>query len=186
MMKIYTKTGDGGETGLYGGERVSKNSARVDAYGEVDELNSVIGCMRSELERHADSDVRKMAEQLELVQMELFSVGAELSNPKEKDLKIKLVTQTEIERFERDIDAWELELAPLKNFVLPGGTAAASWCHLSRTVCRRAERRVVGLYQEHGVRIEIIQYLNRLSDWCFVAARWVNKKSNKADTLWNS
>lgn len=179
-MKIYTKTGDLGETSLFGGARVPKCSARVDAYGEVDELNSVLGLVLSEPFDEAISAL------LTSVQSRLFDLGAELSSaPDNKvSLGIPLVGEREASVLEEAIDRAEAELTPLKTFVLPGGSRAAAYLHLARTVCRRAERRVVALAQVEPVRAEVVRYLNRLSDALFVFARLANHRAGIADVPW--
>jgi cob(I)alamin adenosyltransferase len=179
-MKIYTKTGDRGDTGLFGGGRVSKACARVDAYGEVDELNSVIGLARSEpFDREVDA-------LLEQVQSRLFDLGAELAtSPDSKvELGIALVSEDEVVRLEQAIDRAETELAPLKTFILPGGSRAAAALHLARTVCRRAERKLVALSESETIRAECLRYLNRLSDTLFVLARLANHRAGVADQPW--
>ncbi|HEX6242564.1 MAG TPA: cob(I)yrinic acid a,c-diamide adenosyltransferase, partial [Polyangiales bacterium] len=160
-MKIYTKTGDQGDTGLFGGARVSKASLRVEAYGEVDELNSVLGMVRAEA--GFDSAVSEL---LEAVQSQLFNLGAELATAPDSKaaLGIPLVSEQEIGALEQGIDRAEAELSPLKTFVLPGGSRAAAALHLARTVCRRAERTLVELAASENVRPECLRYLNRLSD----------------------
>lgn len=176
-MKIYTKTGDTGETGLFGGARVSKAADRVETYGEVDELNAVLGRVRL----HAfgdENDVRLAA-----IQSQLFDLGAELASPG-KSSGIELVGPAEIEAMERAIDQAETELAPLRTFVLPGGCALAADLHVARTVCRRAERRLVALMASEPVRVELVQYLNRLSDLLFVLARLANSRAGVADVPW--
>lgn len=181
-MKIYTKTGDGGETGLFGGERVSKASSRVDAYGEIDELNSVLGVVRlSTLGRGAPDDFDAL---LGAIQSRLFDLGAELANAKGKDLGIPLVDDADIVAMERAIDRAEEEVAPLQTFVLPGGSRMAADLHVARTVCRRAERRLVGLAQETEIRPELIRYLNRLSDLLFTLARLANHRAGTPDVPW--
>ena len=181
-MKIYTKTGDGGETGLFGGDRVSKASSRVDAYGEVDELNSVLGLARlSQLGKEAPDAFDAL---LATIQSRLFDVGAELANAKGKDLGIPLVDDSDVEQMEQAIDRAEEEVPPLKTFVLPGGSRLAADLHVARTVCRRAERRVVALAQEAEVRPEVIRYLNRLSDLLFTLARLANARAGLSDVPW--
>ncbi len=179
-MKIYTKTGDRGDTGLFGGARVSKASTRVDAYGDVDELNSVLGVSRLAL---AGSELDAL---LASIQTELFTVGAELATVpgKEASLKISLIADTDVERLERAIDDAEKDLAPLKTFVLPGGSVASAYLHLARTVCRRAERRVVALAAAEPVRGELVRYLNRLADLLFVLARRANHLAGVPDVPW--
>ena len=181
-MKIYTKTGDGGETGLFGGDRVSKASSRVDAYGEVDELNSVLGVVRTaQLGKDAPDAFDAL---LATIQSRLFDVGAELANAKGKDLGIPLVDDSDITQMEQAIDKAEEEVPPLKTFVLPGGSRLAADLHVARTVCRRAERRVVALGQEAEVRPEVIRYLNRLSDLLFTLARLANVRAGLNDVPW--
>lgn len=178
-MKIYTKTGDDGTTGLFGGARVPKSSARVDAYGTVDELNATLGVARA-------AKVGAVADGvLAAVQVDLFTLGAELATVpgKEDKLKMKLLGADDAERLEHAIDAAEVGLPPLTNFVLPGGTPGAAALHHSRTVCRRAERLVLAL-PDAPARGELIIYLNRLSDLLFVLARKVNKDANVPDVLW--
>lgn len=179
-MKIYTKTGDKGETGLFGGARVSKASDRVDAYGEVDELNSVLGLARAQ---KLDPDTDTLLAQ---VQSTLFNLGAELAtDPESKvDVGVPAVQDADIEPLEKAIDRCEAELAPLKAFVLPGGSEGAATLHLARTVCRRAERRLVALAADTALRPECIRYLNRLSDLLFVLARYQNHVSGVQDVPW--
>jgi cob(I)alamin adenosyltransferase len=179
-MKIYTKTGDRGDTGLFGGARVSKASLRVEVYGELDELNSVVGLVRSE---PFDADVDAL---LAVVQSRLFDLGAELATAPDSKvaLGIPLVNEAEVERLEQAIDRAETELAPLKTFVLPGGSRAASYLHLARTVCRRAERKLVLLAQGEPVREQCIHYVNRWSDTFFVLARLANHRAGIADVPW--
>lgn len=178
-MKIYTKTGDRGTTGLFGGARVSKAAMRVEAYGCVDELNSVLGLARAE-SPPADLDAL-----LSIIQSELFDLGAELASVPGKDSAlIPRLGEEAIGELERAIDAFENELAPLKTFILPGGARAAAALHFARTVCRRAERRVVALHDQEPIRDEVIRYLNRLSDFLFVAARLVNHRMSVADVPW--
>lgn len=182
-MKIYTKTGDAGDTGLFGGARVSKGSARVDAYGDVDELNSALGVALADAGADASSH-----EILTRVQSELFSLGAELAcvPGKEDKLGIAVLSETEVEWLEQCIDRFEQDLQPLKNFVLPGGCAQASFLHMARTICRRAERKVVSLQQSQPVRGELVRFLNRLSDLLFVMARHANFRANVPDVEWHA
>jgi cob(I)alamin adenosyltransferase len=178
-MKIYTKTGDDGTTGLFGGARVAKASGRVEAYGTVDETNAVIGIARAtKLDAMTDGV-------LERVQVDLFTLGAELAcvPGKEEKLGMKLLEAADAERLERAIDDAEKELPPLKSFVLPGGSAQAASLHLARTVCRRAERAVLAL-DDAKPRNEIVIYLNRLSDLLFVLARRANAEAGVADVPW--
>jgi cob(I)alamin adenosyltransferase len=180
-VKIYTKTGDAGETGLFGGPRVRKSDHRVDAYGEVDELNAALGVVRAqvedpELERH-----------LARIQDELFCVGAELATPHGAKARsaIPPVEARWVERLEAAIDAWEAELPALHQFVLPGGTRTAAALHLARCVCRRAERRVVVLAAEAELAPVTLAYLNRLSDFLFVAARLANHRAGRSEAGWD-
>ncbi|PAY18737.1 MULTISPECIES: cob(I)yrinic acid a,c-diamide adenosyltransferase [Pirellulaceae] len=182
-MKIYTRTGDAGSTGLFGGPRVSKDDARIEAYGTVDELNAALGCVRSLGEGGVSEGVD---EQLELIQRELFSIGAELATPNPDEHDLRVIGTTHVARIEAWIDEHESGLSPLKQFILPGGTQAASMLHLARAVCRRAERRVVTLGDQQGVKISdaVIVYLNRLSDYLFVLSREVNSQAGIADVPW--
>ncbi len=178
-MRIYTKTGDDGTTGLFGGARVKKASSRVDAYGTVDELNSVIGVARAlGLGTHAETILSQ-------VQVDLFTLGAELAcvPGKEDKLGMKLLVNADAEQLERAIDSAEEGLPALKNFVLPAGTGQAAALHHARTVCRRAERCVLAV-DDATPRTEVVVYLNRLSDLLFVLARRENHDRNTADMPW--
>jgi cob(I)alamin adenosyltransferase len=179
-MKIYTKTGDRGQTALFGGARVSKASMRVSAYGDVDELNSHLGVVC------AHTSDTALGARLREIQAELFSLGAELAkNPgKDVDLGVPGVSDRDIERLERDIDTFETELTPLKTFILPGGSPGAAFLHVARTACRRAERAVVTLLDTEPVRPELLRYLNRLSDLLFVMARVANHRAQVVDVPW--
>jgi cob(I)alamin adenosyltransferase len=182
-MKVYTRGGDRGETSLLGGHRVSKHAPRVEAYGDVDELNAVIGLARAEL---ADAD---LAAQLERTQSKLFDLGSELATPdveaRERRGKVApRVSDADAGELERWIDALDAELEPLASFVLPGGTRAAALLHLARTVCRRAERRVIALAEIEPVAAAPIKYLNRLSDYLFTAARAANRRAGVAEPKW--
>jgi len=179
-MKIYTKKGDRGETFLFGGGPYPKNSVRIEAYGTVDELNSVVGCALAEL-----PPTSELASPLHEVQRQLFVVGAELAtvNPS-AEMAAGFIQKSHIESLEVQIDAWEQELQALKKFILPGGSRAAAALHLARTVCRRAERRTVALSHDQVLRSDLLIYLNRLSDWFFVLARLVNHREGVPDSLW--
>lgn len=172
-MKIYTKTGDKGETALFTGRRVPKDNLRVEAYGTVDELNAVLGMAVTALP--AASPVR---EPLLRIQRDLFDLGGDLATPPDKAGRGATVVEAQVAFLEATIDGWERELPPLKRFILPGGTAAAATLQLARAVCRRAERRVITLARAEEVSPVAIQYLNRLSDLLFVAARYVNHLAN--------
>ena len=179
-MKIYTKTGDSGQTGLFRGPRVFKDDPRIEAYGTVDELNSVLGLARAAT---LPGDIDLL---IARIQNELFSVGAELATPKPDATGMRIIQSAHIEALERAIDHYESSLEPLQQFILPGGTPAAAALHLARTVCRRAERRVITLVKHPGesVSAEIVIYLNRISDLLFVLARAVNRQSGVADIPW--
>ena len=181
-MKIYTKTGDKGDTGLFGGERVSKSSERIEAYGTVDELNSFIGMAVVEVK---DNEVKEL---LKKIQNELFTVGSDLATPdieKNKKLNIERVQEKFCADAEKAIDYFEDKLEPLKNFILPGGSKSSALLHVCRSVCRRAERRVVKLSSSEKIGENLVIYLNRLSDLFFVLARYENKAAGVPDTKWN-
>ncbi len=178
-MKIYTKTGDDGTTGLFGGARVKKASPRVGAYGAVDELNACVGVARA-------TGLETLTEGvLAAVQVDLFTLGAELATQpgKEEKLRMRLIDAADIARLEQTIDTAEGELEPLKLFVLPGGCPQAAALHVARTVCRRAEREVLAV-DDADVRAEVVMYLNRLSDMLFVLSRRANKVAGVADVPW--
>ncbi len=178
-MKIYTKTGDKGETSLFGGAKLSKNDLRIEAYGTVDELNSVLGCALSFLQN------AELQTPIQNLQKELFVLGAELASPQANEkMKAGFLQKSHITAQELWIDEMEAKLSPLKQFILPGGSKSASFLHLARTVCRRAERIVVELSGKEEIRPEVIMYLNRLSDLCFVLARFINQTQGESDILW--
>ncbi|MCU0704507.1 MAG: cob(I)yrinic acid a,c-diamide adenosyltransferase [Fimbriiglobus sp.] len=180
LSRIYTKSGDGGQTGLGDGTRVSKDSPRVTAYGEVDELNAVLGLLAVHCPNCPD------AELLRVIQNDLFDVGADLCVPPGENENPELtlrVTAAQHERLEKAIDRLNEGLQPLRSFILPGGTPAAAWLHLARTVCRRAERSVVTLMATEAVNPNALIYLNRLSDYLFVLGRVANG-NGAGDVLW--
>jgi len=188
VTKIYTKTGDLGETGLIGGKRIFKDDVLLEAYGTVDELNAILGVVRSE------GPDKRIDQWLNRIQAELFEVGADLASPfpdettdktpdKTND-KIKRIGKEKAAQLEKEIDLVEKELEPLKSFVLPGGSKSSVFLHLARTVCRRAERRIAILMKKDEVNPEILTYMNRLSDWLFVMARYINKKAQIPDVPW--
>jgi cob(I)alamin adenosyltransferase len=179
-MKIYTKTGDAGETSLFDNTRVSKADARVDAYGEVDETNACLGAARA---AGLDADLGSALEQ---IQKDLFALGARLADPSSRianRVTKAAITDADVVRLEQTIDRLEAELPPLRKFILPGGSPAGSLLHLSRTVCRRAERRVIALGAE-AVEPIVIVYLNRLSDLLFVMARAANHRARLPEIEW--
>jgi cob(I)alamin adenosyltransferase len=174
-MPIYTRTGDTGKTSLFGGKRVLKCEELVDAYGSLDELNSWVGLVLSEMkEAHLRDFLAK-------VQSDLFVIGGNLAGWK-SDLSM---LPTRVTEMEAEIDGMETQLPPLTNFILPGGVSAAARIHLARSVCRRVERQVVALAQKQNVEMEIITYLNRLSDLFFVLARFINKTSHGSEVIWS-
>lgn len=181
-MKIYTRTGDRGETGLFGGGRVPKNDPRVDAYGDVDELNSAIGMARSV------ESMPRIDELLVPIQRDLFSLGALLATPDIEKMAQHLekarIDDDRIAQLEHAIDDGEAELAPLRAFILPGGSPKAAALHVARTVCRRAERKVVALSHEVRIPEVVLTYLNRLSDLLFVLARVAGARSGAAEVTW--
>ena len=178
-MKIYTKTGDIGETSLFGGRRVLKSELRIDAYGTVDELNSWIGLLRDVQTENSTKDLLKE------VQDRLFTLGSTLAaDPDNSKLKTPDLHETDIELLEKAIDQMDEELEPLRNFVLPGGHVFVSYCHLARTVCRRAERLCVALHQSADVHPLTIKYLNRLSDYLFTLSRKMAKDLGAEEVNW--
>jgi len=179
-MKIYTKTGDEGETGLYDGPRVTKSHARIEAYGEIDELNSVIGIVR------AEELTDEMDQLLGRIQNDLFAVGAELATPDPQSRGTDFIQDEDVLTLEAVIDAHEASLKPLKQFILPGGTKPSAMLHCARSVCRRAERRIVALQhaEDQQVSKHVLKYVNRLSDLLFVLARAVNAIAGQHDVTW--
>ena len=178
-MKIYTKTGDKGDTRLFDGTKVRKNDPRVDAYGEVDELNATLGAAAAFLE---DAELKAL---LYDVQRDLFSIGAELADPRHKGSKEKSkLNPARVSVLEQSIDRFETELPPLRQFILAGGGSAGAMLHVARTVCRRAERRVVALAETVEIDPLTIEYLNRLSDFLFVMARLVNQRHGQQEIAW--
>ena len=181
-MKIYTRTGDKGQTSLFGGKRVSKASQRVDTYGTVDELNSSLGVVIA----HLKPSERILKRELEAVQHDLLTIGSYLASPgnKNQESRIKHLAKR-TEDFEKLIDRLTEKLPKLKNFILPGGGMAGSFLHQARTVCRRAERRIIAFSQKETVDDEVVKYLNRLSDLLFTMARFVNYQEQKKETIWS-
>jgi len=187
-IRIYTKTGDGGETGLIGGKRVSKDSLRITAYGTVDELNALLGWVRAGFETGSKlkkQDAAAVTQFLVEIQNQLFSIGSALASvsPLGPDLESP-ITDEDIVRIERAIDRWEADLAPLRNFVLPGSGPCSAPFHLARTIARRAERNAVALSRQEAVSSLIVPYLNRLSDAFFVLSRWIALQAGEKEIIW--
>ncbi|MER5173354.1 cob(I)yrinic acid a,c-diamide adenosyltransferase [Thioclava sp. GXIMD2076] len=181
LNKIYTRTGDDGETALVDGQRVAKSSARVNCYGTVDELNAVLGLARLHAEGGLETQIAR-------IQNDLFDLGADLARPhpeldNEAGYEVLRITAQQTDRLETEIDAMTAVLEPLKSFILPGGTACAAHLHHARTVARRAEREAVALMAEATLTPDCLKYLNRLSDWLFAASRMANDEG-RADILW--
>ena len=178
-MKIYTKTGDLGETGLFGGRRVAKHHLRIEAYGTVDETNAVLG------RAVVDMPEGERRQAVTRIQSELFTVGADLATPLDASTSyVVRVDEAAITYLEMEIDGWQAQLPALRSFILPGGTGAGATLHLARTICRRAERAVNALAEEEPVNETAQRYLNRLSDWLFVLARLENYEAGVPEQLW--
>lgn len=180
-FKIYTKTGDAGETSLYGGRRVPKDHIRIDTYGTLDELNAHIGLVRDQLQDQA------LLGGLKQIQDELFTLGSQLAaDPNKENLNVPQLSEGAIERLEKSIDSLSDNLPPLKNFILPGGHPLVSQCHLARCVCRRSERLAVALHHNEPIEEHILQYLNRLSDYLFVLARHIAQLMDVKEVTWQA
>lgn len=178
-MKIYTKTGDQGETSLIGGTRVSKDHDRIEAYGTIDELNSYLGLVKDSIPLSSEQQV------LSIVQDRLFSIGSHLAaDPSKSRMVLPEIKEEDVKLLEQAMDRMDEKLPPLKNFILPGGHPIVSHCHIARCICRRAERAVVRLDHQEKVETIILHYLNRLSDYLFVLARFVGKELNIIETAW--
>jgi cob(I)alamin adenosyltransferase len=185
LNRIYTRTGDDGSTALVGGTRVGKDDARVGAYGTVDELNAWIGMVRANLLGTVDATTRELDADLGRVQQALFDLGSGLATPLAARWEGQpVIRDGDAAWLEGRIDAMNAELQPLQSFVLPGGGPVASALHVARTVCRRAERETVALTRIAEVAPADVKYLNRLSDWLFVASRWIAHRTGHAETLW--
>ncbi|ADE40114.1 cob(I)yrinic acid a,c-diamide adenosyltransferase [Candidatus Puniceispirillum marinum] len=182
LNKIYTRTGDGGDTSLVNGMRVSKHARRPSAFGEVDEANSVIGLARLHCGASADAAMQEADAMLGRIQNDLFDLGADIATP-ETDQPALRITEIQVQRLEDEIDMMNADLQPLNSFILPGGSNASAWLHLARTVVRRAERHMTELSAEEVVNVPAMQYVNRLSDHLFVLARRLNE-NGKTDVLW--
>ncbi len=176
-MPIYTRTGDRGKTSLFGGKRVLKSDERVETYGTIDELNSLLGIVVANIEVKN----KNLATDLEEIQHDLFTIGSYLANPASKPVDR---LEKRIDEFEKTIDAMTAKMPELHNFILPGGGKVGASLHQARTVCRRAERRLVGLMQQEKVDQHVVTYINRLSDLLFTMARFVNHKEKKKETIW--
>lgn len=170
ITKVYTRTGDEGITSLVGGKRVRKDSSRVEAYGDIDELNALLGIVHAQAN---DKEIKKITLQ---IQNDLFIVGADLASPKE--IRVPRINQQRTKKLEKFIDEFLKELDPLKEFIIPSGSPGGQYLHLARTVSRRAERQIVNLSKEEDINKNILKYINRLSDLLFVMARIENKRSN--------
>jgi cob(I)alamin adenosyltransferase len=177
-VKIYTKTGDKGETSLLSGSRVIKSDQRIESYGTIDELNSYLGLVRDYLEDESKKGV------LLTVQEYLFTVGSHLADDGKRDFGLPPLTAEHITHLEQEIDEMNQHLEPMKNFILPGGAPAISYIHIARTICRRAERRVVELNSMENRFDLVVRYLNRLSDFLFVLARWEHAQSGVSEIPW--
>ncbi len=178
-MKIYTKTGDSGSTSLFGGKRVLKSDLRIDTYGTVDELNSYIGLLRDQDVNHKRKDI------LIEIQDRLFTIGSILATESGNEkVKIPSLADADIHLLEKEIDVMDAQLPPMRSFVLPGGHPSVSFCHIARTVCRRAERLVIALDAVEKINSRVIQYLNRLSDYLFMLSRKMSAELNAEETPW--
>jgi cob(I)alamin adenosyltransferase len=187
ITKVYTRTGDKGETALVGGKRVPKDAPRIEAYGTIDELNSVIGLARAfnEEKLQAGDAHRFLDEVLRQIQDELFDLGSELATPDDFSYDgMYRVGESEVKRLEHVIDHCQQELEPLKSFILPGGGKIAAYLHQSRTVCRRAEREILRLSRAEPLSEWPLKYMNRLSDLLFVLSRWIGKQTGEPEYLW--
>ena len=188
INKVYTRTGDSGDTGLVGGQRLSKDDIRIEAYGEIDELNAIIGGCKYEVDLKIDdfSDLKKISEILHRVQHDLFNLGTTLATlPEDLNESLPCVSELDIKRLEDEIDGFNKELPTLNSFVLPGGSAINIWLHKARTICRKSERRCVTLSKESELDSNVVPYLNRLSDALFVFSRWTNYIQKCSENTWN-
>ncbi|HYB90322.1 MAG TPA: cob(I)yrinic acid a,c-diamide adenosyltransferase [Candidatus Binataceae bacterium] len=189
LTRIYTRTGDKGLTALVGGRRVAKESGRLDAYGTIDELNAILGIVRSWLPQYRDKlgrDFEWYSEMLRRIQNELFDVGSELATPLDAEYEgMHKMGAEEVARLEQEMDRMQAELEPLNSFTLPGGGILNAFLHLARTVCRRAERICWTLEREEPISEQLIVYINRLGDHLFVQSRWVAKRLGEPEFLWD-
>ena len=186
LNRIYTRTGDDGSTGLVGGERVPKDDPRIEAYGTVDELNACIGLCRQANQQTSDEAARAQLDgQLFTIQQQLFNLGSSLATRVESRWPNQpVIVADDVTGLEHTLDAMNAELEPLRSFVLPGGGPTGAALHLARTVCRRAERCAITLAHHETVSPDDLKYLNRLSDWLFVASRWIAKRTGEPESLW--
>lgn len=187
--KIYTKTGDKGTTGLFGGKRVSKDFEQIEAYGNMDELNSFIGLVKDGISEHIQKEHHSLIQQIEFIQERLFSMGSHLATDIEKKDKLQSMLpelyESDIHYLEKAIDEMESHLEPMKYFILPGGHTLVSYCHIARCVCRRTERSIVKFSRiQENIHPVILPFLNRLSDYLFVLARFLSKQLNVKETPW--
>jgi cob(I)alamin adenosyltransferase len=182
INKVYTKTGDAGTTGLLGKERLCKSAPRIEALGAIDELNCHFGMVHANLEAQ-----QALSDAINRIQNDLFNMGAEIALQQNNIPKsLNIISPQKITELEQEIDNMNAALPPLKSFILPQGNKTIAQLHITRSVCRRAERRVVELHQTESLSAEILQYLNRLSDWLFVVARYVSHQTQHTETLWHS
>ncbi|MDX2166463.1 MAG: cob(I)yrinic acid a,c-diamide adenosyltransferase [Deltaproteobacteria bacterium] len=186
ITRVYTRTGDAGTTALVGGERVAKDSRRVECYGEIDELNAILGLARSLNHEAAASPARDRLETiLQKLQNELFDVGSELATPPDAEYEgMYKVSAADVQALEALMDECQRDLEPLKSFILPGGGVVSAVLHQARTVCRRTERQIIRLGREETIGEHVIPYVNRLSDLLFVLSRWVGKQRGEREFLW--
>lgn len=179
-FKIYTKTGDAGQTSLFGGRRLHKHHLRIESYGTVDELNAYVGLLRDNVENEEFRTI------LKAIQDRLFTIGANLASDPEQDLPAPDLKSEDIQLLENEMDRMDESLPALKNFILPGGHTTVSFCHIARTVCRRAERLIVALAQEEPVAEVVLKYMNRLSDYLFILARKLSQDLGVEEIVWNA
>ena len=194
MVKIYTKTGDSGTTSLFGGKRLPKDDLRVEAYGTVDELNSLLGVIIADLNYSSsasrevslikNSPQGRIINKLLRIQKELFVLGTDLASPNNLKIKGPRVKKPFITKLEQEIDSWDKNLPKLRNFILPGGSKIGSQLHFARSIARRAERSITSLSQKEKINRNAQVYINRLSDWLFVLARYMNKLENQKERIW--
>ena len=188
ITRVYTKTGDRGTTRLVGGQKVSKADPRIESYGDVDELNAILGIVRVEVARSlAPPEGRALLDsRLHRVQNDLFNLGSDLATRKDDRWEgMRLVSEADVVRLEGEIDEMNEVMPPLVEFILPGGGPVSAFLHQARTVCRRAERRTVALSDKEELNPQSVIYLNRLSDWLFVAGRWASKEMGEIEVLWD-